>query len=195
MSRIAFRGRRPALAVLGVLLLAGAAGSQVPPNPKINPQPNPKVNPQPQPQPPAGKIKPSLKPIAETRLVMEGLANANFRGLEKLLKAEPAAVDSWTFIRGQALLIAETGNLLMIRPPKGQAQDLWFERATSLRETATQLAASAAGKDYAKSKNLFLNLAKNCNACHQSFSVPVQITPFAAEPGAGKDTQLQSEAR
>lgn len=166
--------RRLALAALSVLLLAPAAGSQAPSGPQ-----------------PASKFKPSLQPVAETRLIMEGLANANFRGLEKLLKQEPAGVDAWTFARGQALLIAETGNLLMMRPPKGEAQGIWFDRATNLRSTATQLAAAASAKDYVKTKALFMTLGKACNSCHQAFSVPVQIVPFSPEAGGVKDVLLE----
>ena len=59
----------------------------------------------------------------------------------------------------------------------------------SLRSTAAQLAASTAAKDYGKSRTIFLNLAKGCNSCHQSFNVPVQIVPFA-EPAPGKDVKL-----
>ena len=42
--------------------------------------------------------------------------------IERLLSQKPADVQSWTFARGQALLIAETGNLLMLRPPKGEKE-------------------------------------------------------------------------
>lgn len=167
MSSRVWLFRTLALAALAVLFLTTAAGSQ-----------------------PVPKVKPSLLPVAETRLIMEGLANANFKGLEKQLKAEPASVQSWTFARGQALLLAETGNLLMMRPPKGDAQNLWFERAMALRLTATQLAEAAASKDYAKAKGLFLTLAKTCNNCHQSFSVPVQVVPFV-EPGQIKDVKFE----
>src|SRR5439155_9804511 len=58
---------------------------------------------------------PKPEPIADTRLLMEALNQANFRGLERLLKNQPADMDAWTFARGQALVIAETGNLLMLR--------------------------------------------------------------------------------
>jgi hypothetical protein len=170
MSR-RFVARCPVLASLGVLLLTASVGSQQVPQP-------------------TQKIKPTLQPVAETRLIMEGLANANFRGLEKLLKEEPASVQAWTFARGQALLIAETSNLLLIRPPKGEAQNIWFENAMTLRVTATQLAAAAAEKDYAKAKGLFLSVAKSCNSCHSTFSVPVQIQPFA-QAGQFKDVKFE----
>ena len=59
---------------------------------------------------------------------MEGLAHANFRGLEKHLTPKPADAQAWIFARGQALLLAETANLLMLRPPKNKGETLWFER-------------------------------------------------------------------
>src|SRR5262249_41475186 len=75
------------------------------------------------------KVQPKLEPIAETRLLMDGITHPNFRGIERLLAEKPADVQVWTFARGQALLIAEAGNLLMLRPPKSQGQALWFDRA------------------------------------------------------------------
>ena len=61
---------------------------------------------------------PKFEVIAETSLLMDGLNQSNYRSLEKLLKQKPADAETWTFIRGQALLIAETGNLLLLRPPR-----------------------------------------------------------------------------
>jgi hypothetical protein len=124
------------------------------------------------------KVQPKLEPIAETHLLMEGLAHANFRGMERLLAQKPADVQTWTFARGQALLIAETGNLLMLRPPKAQGQAVWFERAADLRSSAQQLAKTLASQDYDKSKAGLLSLAVTCNKCHQAFRVPAEITAF-----------------
>src|SRR5437016_13388305 len=93
-----------------------------------------------------GKVQPKLEPVAETRLLMEGLAHANFRGLERLLTQKPADVQTWTFARGQALLIAETGNLLLMRPPKSQGQPVWFDRAMELRGSAQLLARTLASQ-------------------------------------------------
>ena len=87
---------------------------------------------------------PRLEPIAETRLLMEGLAQSNFQGLERLLRDKPADVETWTFARGQALLIAETGNLLMLRPPRNTGQTAWLERANELRSAAARLARTLA---------------------------------------------------
>src|SRR5580704_18105487 len=126
------------------------------------------VTPTAMPQQPA-KVQPKLEPIAETRLLMEGLAHSNFRGLDRVLTEKPAEVKQWIFARGQALLIAETGNLLMLRPPKSQGQAVWFDRAMELRTGAQQLAKTLVSQDYDKSKAGLIGLAATCNRCHQAF--------------------------
>jgi hypothetical protein len=133
-------------------------------------------------QPPP-KVTPKLEPVAETKLLMEGLAHTNFRGLERLLTQKPADVQTWTFARGQALLIAETANLLMLRPPKGQGQAVWFERSMELRTTAKQLAATVATQDFDKSRAGLLAMATSCNRCHQAFRVKVEIAAFQEKGG------------
>src|ERR1700736_891058 len=117
--------------------------------------------------PPAGaKLAPKLEPVAETKLLMEGLLHANFRGLERLLSQKAPDAQGWTFARGQALLIAEGGNLLMLRPPKTQGQQAWFERSMEIRSLATQLAQAVGRKDMERSRAGLQTLANSCNRCH-----------------------------
>jgi hypothetical protein len=131
---------------------------------------------------PATKSAPKLEPVAETRLLMEGLNQPNFKGLEKLLKEKPAEDDAWTFARGQALLIAENGNLLMLRPPRNPGEEAWMHHASELRDNAAKLARTLAKHDYEASKAGLTDLANTCNRCHKTFRSPVRIVPFA-EPG------------
>lgn len=130
---------------------------------------------------PSPKVVPKLEPIAETKLLMEGLAHPNFKGLERLLSQKPDEAQNWTFARGQALLLAETANLLMLRPPQKTGQDAWFEKAMTLRARATELAQTIARKDHERAKVGLALVADSCNRCHQTFRVPVQIEPFAEE--------------
>jgi hypothetical protein len=135
-------------------------------------------------QPGASKAKPSprLEAVAETKLLMEGLAEANLRGLGKLLREKPADAEAWAFARGQALLIGETGNLLMMRPPRSATgQEAWLSHAADLREAAGALARAAASKDYPKSRAALAGVANVCNRCHQAFRVPARVDPFADE--------------
>jgi cytochrome c556 len=117
-----------------------------------------------------------LEAVAETRLLMEGLALANHRGLVKLLKQRPGDVEAWGFARGQALLIAETANLLLLRPPKNaQGEKVWMQRSMDLRDDATALARQLSNRDYERSVKALTTLTATCNRCHQTFRVPTRI--------------------
>src|SRR5262249_52471073 len=139
-------------------------------------------------EPPTPRVLPRPQPVAETRLLMDALNQANFQGLERLLHEKPASVDAWIFMRGQALLIAECGNLLMIRPPTvGKA--VWLDRCADLRMAATRVARAAADRDYPRARNLVGELATSCNRCHDSFRIKVHIplaTPAPKEPSSAQ---------
>jgi hypothetical protein len=136
-----------------------------------------------------GKFLPAsrLVPVAETRLLMEGLAAANFHGLENILRKKPKDLENWVFARGQALLIAETGNLLMLRPPRNKGEKAWQDRAADLRTSATQLARLMAKRDYEKGRKALESLANRCNACHKTFRVKTRIVPFAEREEAEEE--------
>src|SRR5579859_6079693 len=110
-------------------------------------------------------VAPKLVSVAETKLIMEGMTMPNYRGIAHQLEKKPADVETWAFVRGQALLIAESGNLLMLRPPKNQGQDAWMRNAAELRETGTELARQAAARDFDKTRAAFGDLTNTCNRC------------------------------
>jgi cytochrome c556 len=119
---------------------------------------------------------PTLEPIAETKLLMEGLAHPNFKAIDRQLQEQPEDAEAWQFARGQSLLIAETANLLMLRPPKSsRAEDAWMSRATELRDSAGKLAKSTAAQDLTKSRAALLAVAASCNRCHETFRVEVRL--------------------
>jgi hypothetical protein len=116
---------------------------------------------------------------------MEGINQTNYRGLERLLQQKPGDDDTWRFARGQALLIAESGNLLMLRPPRSGGQEEWMRRATELRETGATLARLAGTQDYERSRIALVDVANACNRCHETFRVPTRVGP--AERPAERD--------
>jgi hypothetical protein len=136
--------------------------------------------------------RPKLEAVAETRLLMEGLAMSNHRGVERLLKDRPTDVETWTFARGQALLIAETANLLLLRPPKNaQGEKAWMQQSMDLRDAATTLARNLGNRDYDRSVNALASLTNTCNRCHQTFRVPTRVGP--AGPGANRGVRREPE--
>jgi hypothetical protein len=169
------------------LLLAGlvlvAVALRAPTQTQTQPRPAPAQRPSALPTRPTTitTATPRLEAVAETRLLMDGLARSNVRGLEKLLKDKELSDEAWTFARGQALLIAEMGNLLLLRPPRNEGQAVWQQRAMDLRSAATNVAHRAAARDHAGTRVALVQLAVVCNRCHQSFRVPTRIEPFAEE--------------
>lgn len=126
---------------------------------------------------PAAKFVPKFEPLAETRLLMEGLNLSNYRSLQRLLKEKPADDNTWVFARGQALLIAETGNLLLLRPPRNSGRDTWMKLAMSMRGVAGNLARAAAARDSTRSRAALAELTTACNRCHTTFRIPVRVSP------------------
>jgi Cytochrome C' len=145
--------------------------------------------PPPQPQ---GQFTPKFEALAETSLLMQGLAQSNYRALEKHLEGKgPPDVDTWTFARGQALLIAETGNLLLLRPPRNEGRETWMRRAMDMRQAAGDLARQLGNRNLQRSRAAFQELTTQCNRCHQSFRVPTRIGPNREpeEKDGGRDTE------
>jgi hypothetical protein len=127
------------------------------------------------------------EPVAETKLLMEGISQPNFQGIQRNLAKEPASVEQWTFLRGQALLVAETGNLLMLRPPKNQGEETWYDLAAAQRNAAARLARAASNRDYVGSRVALADLTNACNKCHRTFRIPAQLDPLPGEKPKGTD--------
>ena len=125
---------------------------------------------------PVGEPRPSA--VAETQLLMAGLAEPNFRVLGETLSEQPKDEEAWVYGRGQALLIAEMGNLLMLRPPRGEGRENWLRRSSELRTSGEKLARQLAGKQYLPSRAGLVNLANVCNRCHRDFRVAARVVPF-----------------
>jgi len=132
----------------------------------------------PRPVPAPSESGPRLVPVAETKLLMEGLTQPNFQGLEKIFKSKEIDDESWSFARGQALLIAEAGNLLMLRPPRNSGESPWMKECGDLRDTAAELGKTIATRNIERCKAGLVQLAATCNRCHQSFQVKTRISAF-----------------
>lgn len=160
---------------MAVLLVntPGAAQVRVIPNPSVRP-PATSTTP--------STFTPRFEAVAETRLLMEGMAHANYRSIHRLLRNKPDDVETWTFARGQALLMAETGNLLLLRPPRNSGRDTWMRLGMDMRDKATAVARAVAARNLGQSQTALTALTASCNRCHQTFKIAVKVAP-EPEPG------------
>lgn len=137
--------------------------------------------------PSSSRPLPRPEAVAETRLLMDALAQPNYQGLERLLAQKPADAEAWSFARGQALLLAETANLLMLRPPRTEGREVWTERAADLRAVAIKLARAAGTRDYEQARAQLPSVAMMCNRCHRTFRVSAEVGATPKAPAEGSD--------
>jgi hypothetical protein len=184
MNRIGYlRGGARVLGVTALAALLVTASGSAQPGSETLPRPRPA--PKNKPAKTTTKFVPKFEALAETRLIMEGLAHSNYRSLNRILAKKPADNDTWVFARGQALLIAETGNLLLLRPPRNSGRDTWMKLGMSMRTAAGNVGRAAGNRDYPATKTALVGLTNACNRCHTTFRIPVKIAPApVGEPDA-----------
>jgi hypothetical protein len=100
---------------------------------------------------------------------MEYAFQPAYERLKKHMAAEPADNAGWKAVKSDSLLLAEGGNLLLIRQPEEDAKD-WVQHSNQVRELGGQLYQAAKKKDYAAARRHYQTMLTRCNACHQQFA-------------------------
>jgi len=100
---------------------------------------------------------------------MEYVFQPTFKRLKPVMAAAPADNAGWKTIKADALILAEGGNLLLIRQPKEDAAD-WLKHSVQVRDFGGELYRAAKAKDYNSARKHYASMVQNCNACHQQFA-------------------------
>ncbi len=100
---------------------------------------------------------------------MEYVFQPTYKRLKALMASEPADNNAWKGIRADALILAEGGNLLIIRKSKDDAAT-WDELSTAVRKAGGSMYQAAKKKDYKSARQHYEAMLKNCNACHNKFA-------------------------
>jgi hypothetical protein len=82
------------------------------------------------------------------------------------LTADPAP---WKDVKADSLILAESGNLLLMRGPEENRAD-WNQHAVATRELGAELYKAARAKDAGKAKTAYTEMITRCNACHDDFA-------------------------
>ncbi len=120
--------------------------------------------------------------VAPVRLLMDTINAPAFRGVDRVLRARPTDDRTWNLIAEQALLVAENGNLLLLRPPRGKHGGDWLDRATELRLRAVHLSEAATAHDYDATRKAMVALGGACSQCHKQFHIPIAVAAFKLQP-------------
>ena len=92
-----------------------------------------------------------------------------FKDLKNALREPPKDGKAWKPVKANSLVLAEGGNLLMIRAPKEDAGK-WNQHAAAVREHGGELYRAGKNRNYDVAVQNFKTLIKHCNACHQDFA-------------------------
>ncbi len=113
---------------------------------------------------------PSLQPIEEDiHEYMEYVHQPTYRSLKKAMNVKPAGDDGWLAIKSGALILSESGNLLMLRGPEDN-RDEWLTHAADVRDTGAQMYRAAHDKKFDQVERHYRQMINQCNSCHQQFA-------------------------
>jgi cytochrome c553 len=99
---------------------------------------------------------------------MEAVFQGPYRRLKVAIATEPKDNAGWKVIRSEALILAEGGNLLLMRKPEKDA-DKWTEYSIASRDAGAEVFKAAKKKDHAEAKKAYEKMLTACNACHKQF--------------------------
>ena len=100
---------------------------------------------------------------------MEYVFQPTYLRLKQAMAAEPADNKAWKPIKADSLILAEGGNLLLMRAPEKDAA-AWNELSAAVRDAGAGLYAAAKKKDFQAARPHYEQMLKKCNACHDQFA-------------------------
>lgn len=113
---------------------------------------------------------PSVRPVDESmHHFMEYFYEPAYKRLKLQLAEQPADRAGWNGVKGDALTLAEGGNLLLLRAP-AEEKAAWSRLSVEVRDLAGKVYQAARAQNYAQARGDYQTLISRCNACHQKFA-------------------------
>lgn len=100
---------------------------------------------------------------------MEYVFQPAYKRLKEQMATEPKDNQGWKAIKSDALILAEGGNLLLIREVE-EDQAGWNKLSVQSRDLGAELYQAARSKDYPAAKKHYQAMLTKCNACHTQFA-------------------------
>lgn len=121
--------------------------------------------------PPAAATSPPGLEVVEPSMheFMEYVFMPAYKRLKAAYAAGPKDKATWRPIKAEALALAESCNLLLLRKPDEGSAEEWNAHAIATRAEATKLYRAAAKLDDAAARPAYEAMLQRCNACHKQF--------------------------
>ena len=118
----------------------------------------------------AEKSPTAAKPVVDSmHQFMEYVFEPVFHRLKEQMAKPPQDKAAWGEVKSCSLILAEAGNLLLMRLPKENAQ-AWKSLSCEQRESGGQLYLAARKRDFEAARKHYAVMVTKCNACHTKFA-------------------------
>lgn len=119
-------------------------------------------------QPAADPAVPQPEPVATMSELMIHVIYPASDAIFYITSREPSTSEQWTELEMKALMLAESGNLLML-PYYARDNGQWMRDAGLLREAGRAAFEAARGRDLEALANINDPLYESCVSCHQNY--------------------------
>ena len=108
------------------------------------------------------------QPVGTMSEVMVHLIYPTSNAIFYILTRTPTSTAEWGQLEGQALMLAESANLLMM-PSRARGREQWIEDARLLLDAGEAALKAAQDRDVEALSELNEQLYQSCITCHQNF--------------------------
>lgn len=110
----------------------------------------------------------AFKPVATVKQVMLGITVPASNAVFAVAGEAPADDAAWQAVEASALAVAESGNLLLMKPRAVDAQE-WQQFAIALIDAGARAAEAARAKDVEKTSVAGDDMYNVCEQCHAKY--------------------------
>jgi hypothetical protein len=111
---------------------------------------------------------PSFQPVGSMSQLMINIIYPTSDAIFYVDRAAPKTEVEWIALQNQALMLAESGNLLMM-PGRARDQDKWIKESKMLVDAGTAAFKAARAKDLDGVRAVNDALYTACTQCHQDY--------------------------
>ena len=124
---------------------------------------------------PAGAANDAFKPVATVKQVMLGITIPASNAVFAVAGEAPADDAGWQAVEASALAVAESANLLLMKP-RAVDDEEWKQYSYALIDAGVRAAEAARAKDVDKTSVAGDDMYTACEQCHAKY-LPKPTTP------------------
>ena len=125
-----------------------------------------------------GSQPPPFKPVADVKQLMQGAidpsadviweATGTIISKDGVLERRPKSQAEWDTVRNAAIMLTESGNLLMMTP-RAKDGDVWMKRSQEMIDTGLAAWKAAEAKNVDQLFTIGGDVYEACSHCHQEY--------------------------